>query len=478
MRYGLENPQAAILQTQNRILPAMIEDEYDKHRIKAIAIGGLFLYSFLLHADIAYFSALSAIAIVVLMICKPILGVPFFVATVVLAPDRPVSVLSGATLVEHSIFLDTVGGFTYISLIVFFVAFLVGMYVIKDKIPLQKGVIIAFAIPFLLPFYGFLTTDDMRKCISDSRYFLAPFAVFGVLALSKFSYQKLLWLLNWCLVAKCVTMLFVAFTGGGISLVYWGTTGYFMPLILLLNIDRNTAHNIILTIIVLISLLIYPARGRLMVLGLALIVVFFHGKNTHRIALGVLILLIVTSALPWLAKNYGAVHRYFTWKITTVNIFDPTSHSSSMRKDEFMNIGYEAITKIYPFFVGEGYGGYFVDNYKQFDYAEISGGGAFRDEWIHKRAFYDPHTNINFMMLKSGVVFTAIFFGGIMYFAFIKRYKVPKQLRLALFFLPVIAVAMQSIKISLIFGMFIYLLNEALEITMEKSQKPLGNVGR
>jgi len=419
----------------------------------------------LTHIDSDVISAIIAFFLIIFLIVQIELGSFFLLVFSILAPDRVVYKIFGEeNLIINSIFLNKFNGITYIVPIILVALGVVIFYMPWRAIRLKKNILMFLVLPLIIPIHGLLTSTDLRILISDFRYLIVPLTIFGVFSASKVPGSSLLKILNATLIVKIAFIILISLILSKPSLTYWGYAVYLIPLVLILNYDEPLLLKMMLMILTLIIVLTFPARGRIICFIYLYIISFFISGYRYRIINIVLITFCLLLIVPWLLNSYpdGQWLRFTIWKLNTFNIFSELSRSANMRLLEFCNIINEQIELVYPLFIGKGYGGYFVDNYIPFDYQAIIGGGAFPEEHIINRTFYDPHTNINFLLLKAGLFPAIIFFAGLSYFGFRKyNYSTDWKIkaRYVMLFLPILGIIMVSVKISIVFGVYLYLLS-------------------
>lgn len=424
-------------------------------------------FSFLVHADHVLISVISSAVILLFLIFRTDIGAVLWVVMTLLAPDREVYKLTvpGKWIISNSFFLNSMNGFTFIVLIIVISLGFFLCYLMISPGRIHYLIFWVLLLPFIIPMHGFLHTSDMRIAISDSRYLFAPVAMFLALKASRVSAQTLMDVFSATLLVKALTVILLSYILTEPGLTYWGYTTYLLPLLLPLNYNKSVKVKLILTVIVFICIFTYPARGRIICFLYALGIMLFAGGQKYRVIVMISAGIIAIFVIPPLIVEYADAMwmRYILWKFNTYSIFSSSSISANMRLVEFLNIMSEQIRQIYPMFIGKGYGGYFVDNFIEFDYSALIGGSAFPDAHIYQRTFFDPHTNINFMLLKSGLFSTLFFFCGLAYFAFMRKYRYcDPRARYLMLYLPILGVVMVAIKISLIFGAFLFVLNQLL----------------
>jgi hypothetical protein len=422
-------------------------------------------YALVLHLDLALFSYLSALVCFALLVSKPRIGTLLLICTIILSPDRFVYVYDrNVNLIEDSVFLTQISGFTVISWLIVGCAILGLVQVLVRPMHVRRSVLVFLILPFAIPLHGAFHATDYRALISDLRYLVAPVSVFILLKASRIELSDLLRIFYFSLLVKCFTIVGITLVLCGFTVVFWGFVVYLIPLLLFFNLKRRFFWNAFVMVCVVCATLLFPGRGRILVLLYCMGMAFLYADWNYRLLLSMVVCILVV-LLFWLFEGDYLLVRHLVFKLRTLNLIEPDATSLHLRLLEFQNIISGAMEKIYPLLIGEGYGGYYIDKYVPFDIKPLIGGSAYKDEWLFAGRYYDVHTNLNFMLLKSGMVCTALLFGGLLYFGILRRYKVRRELRLLILYLPVLGFEMVSIKLSLLYGCFIYFVDESLRFT-------------
>ncbi|EJD6411002.1 hypothetical protein M0L70_RS15085 [Providencia rettgeri] len=82
------------------------------------------------------------------------------------------------------------------------------------------------------------------------------------------------------------------------------------------------------------------------------------------------------------------------------------SNSAMIRQLEFINIYNDSISRVYPFFIGSGLGGYFDFSYSIMPNVGVS---DFSSLEIERNKFVRPHTFFNFIYLKGGIIYLTFY---------------------------------------------------------------------
>jgi len=426
----------------------------------------MLIYALFLNLNVLAMSVFALVTILIMLLISPKMGLMLFLYTVVVSPDtlsNVVGIIDVDSLFTNSIYLNNLGGLTYITylnLLIFGLAVL-----FFNKVRINRILFFSLLIPFIVPLFGIITNfSSVSSLKTDLRYFIIPVGVYSMLYLTKVKNDQLLNLLNYALLSKALSNIIITTIkfGSPFNLVYWGSASWLFSLLLLLNIDKNIKVFCFLLIVVLVNLMMFPTRGRMFCLVYALTIVFIYGRRSHRIlcVTGVVFAIALITTIGF-AEISGAFFRVFVFKLTSINIFVAENTSANLRLLEFLNIFVDGAKNIYPILIGSGYGGSYTDSFIPFDGASLLGGDAFPDEWITNRIFYDGHGHYNFMLLKSGPILTAVFYGGLCYFAFLKKNLYERREKLILTFLPIIGIIMVKPLIIIIFTIFLYMINSA-----------------
>jgi len=439
----------------------------------------ILLYSFVVHSDIAVIAYAIALTVVVVLMVRPRFGVLFLLCTIVLSPDRVISeVTTGRIIIENSIFLNMFGGFTLSTFVVVACAVVAAILSYAMRIrPAYSRMFWPLFLPLFVPLHGLVHTDEIRVFVSDVRYLLAPLPTYALLLASNTSPYEVIRIFGLSLLAKCVTVIVISFWSSGLTLIFWGFVVYLVPTLVFLQARSSVRFQLMTAPCILCPILFFPGRGRVLVFLFCVAASFYRGNWKHRAILGFISALMFLVLILPLLRQETLVARHFLYKIRTVNAFDEDNQSANVRLVEFVNIVQGAFHKWYPLLIGEGYGGSFTDEYYPFDIRSLlASGAAFKEEQILRGEFYDTHTNLNFMMLKAGPLWTFAFFIALTYFGIMRKYPVPSEYGLLMFFLPVLGFIMVTIKISLLFGYFAFLLRCALQLSDGFSESSVAHV--
>ncbi|MFL7943679.1 hypothetical protein ACKA0G_24760 [Priestia megaterium] len=436
---------------------------------KIFIVTLIFLYSLIVHLNSYYVSIFSFILIVSTVLLKPKIGFYVFLVTIIVTPDlNVIAIYSQKILISHSIFLDTLGGMTIITITtisVFAISF-----VRNFNIQINKFIFCFIILPLIIPLYGIVTTDNFREYISAASYIITVLTMFYLLSTIKVETTKVIHILYVCLIIKMIDIVIFTTMLEGFTLVYWGSVAYLFPIVLLIkHSKRSSLFSTILILLVISNLIIFPARGRIALFLVILLIFIFSNTSIKKLA-KVLTLLCVSMSISYIIVTTlvpDEVTSYAKWKIETANPTEEENKSASIRYIEFQNIILGSLHKGYPLIIGEGYGGYFVDKYVPFNISDLVNdgkGAAFKPEWIQSRQFYRPHTVLNILLLKAGILPTLVFFAGLFYLAlkYCVLVKNKNEIHLLIGILPFIAFIMYTQKLQLIFGLILVLFNQYL----------------
>lgn len=292
------------------------------------------------------------------------------------------------TLLDVFLFRDIFNLRKFISdhklFIILITSLIVGNYYIKiEKEPIYKFarniIFISLASGFktICFFLNDITNKIPTKEFSTESYLILPlfFAIIYYFS-KKVSYLKL------------VLLSLVVFMGGfsiqrGDIMFFVIDLFVFIYLIVSslresnLTVKRSTIISIILIIIILIPPIIL--------------------YNFHR-----------TAYLLWEYKI-----DFFTEELASGKI----SESPKIRIYEFKNIFKEGVDLVYPLLIGKGFGGYFT--YKNFPADFEFGLFDYTKEELRNRKYFNPHTFINFYLLKGGLILLLFYIFLIIYMFFL-----------------------------------------------------------
>ncbi|RKD76310.1 hypothetical protein ATL39_0525 [Sinobaca qinghaiensis] len=450
-------------------------------------ISLLFLYGFLLHSNYYVVSFFVFLVIITLIIVKPKYGFILFLITVVVSPDLVViKTYTGEEIINHSIFLDSFGGLTFITMTSIFILFI--SFIRNPNIEINKFVFFLIFVPLMIPLYGFLTTSNLGEYVSSSSYIIVLIAMFLFIKSVDIKQETIIDVLYKSIIVTMLINIIITFYSG-FTLIFWGSMAYAFPIILLMKYKtRSFLMDIFLISLLLTNLMIFPSRGRIIVFLIVLSIYFIiklSKKNLIKVVISLLVIILIL--IPTYKFIIPAeILSYAEWKLSTFDASDEENQSASIRLIEFKNIILGSIDKIYPIFIGEGYGGYFVDKYAPFYIPDLLDANAFKNEWIYDRTFYRPHTVLNILLLKAGIIPTVIFFSGLFYLTIYYMKKVSRfdSANLFIIVLPFLAVVMYTQKLQIIFAICLYILNESLinyhrvKDNNEYQKKSVGNIDK
>jgi hypothetical protein len=430
-----------------------------------ISLFLIFLYGLILHSNTFFVSVIVFIIVLTLIISLPKHGFILFLITVIISPDLLVTkTYTGEVIISHSIFLDSLGGITFITILS--ISILIISAIRKPNLEINKFIFFTIFVPLIIPLYGILTTNNIPEFISSSSYFVVLIAMFFFLQSIKINRETLIDIFYYSIITSMILNIIITFYHG-FTLVFWGSLCYAFPMVLLMKYkNRSYFTDILLISLIVMNLLIFPARGRIIVFIIILTIFLIVKLNVKNFLKTTVSIMIVSLIVVSLYKNIipNEVISYLEWKIGTVDPTDMENESSSIRLIELQNIIMGSFDKIYPIFIGEGYGGYFVDKYVSFNISSILDSHAYKNEWIYERTFYRPHTVLNILLLKAGLLPTMIFFSSIFYLIGYYLRKIGKTEVNTRFIivLPFLAFVMYTQKLQIVFAICMYILNESI----------------
>ena len=302
---------------------------------------------------------------------------------------------------------------------------------------------------FINIFIGFFTIFYLMKNLADyNRYFKIFALIFMTQILISFVSSYLL----------LQTQVLFNFTSG--------TESYLIATIFifyLLTIQNNSSSRkdkiigIVGLIILIMYLLIVAARGRIFILGFAIVIYLIYQKKFQLLIAIPLIFLIAYQIVDLINPNFL---NYFMWKLTTFIPTDEGADSSNVRYISLVNIVLESMNNPYYFFFGKGLGGYFQAEIMPFT-MDLTKGGAFNYSWIIEGKFYRPHGIILYSLLKFGIVMSAVLFFSLLKYCYkgivyLKAKKNQDPIAISIFMtLPILFIIIFSSKLQILFGMLL-----------------------
>lgn len=191
---------------------------------------------------------------------------------------------------------------------------------------------------------------------------------------------------------------------------------YAMPLLFLVKLKGSVGKALSIVFILVFSILVYvvsPSRGKLfgyIFIFLPLIKIGLTKRFLGYLSMIFLVVLIGGGfGLKFLVNSFGESSlSYLTWKLSS---FRPEAgnESASVRSIEFKNIFALMYDEPHRLFVGDGLGGNW--NSKNVSYGfELIGTDSYPIEWIRDDIFFKPHGQIQYYLLKYGLIASIILY--------------------------------------------------------------------
>jgi hypothetical protein len=188
--------------------------------------------------------------------------------------------------------------------------------------------------------------------------------------------------------------------------------------------EKNKIFALISIILVSTMTMLTASRGRIAIILLSILYSNIAVKKVHYYIILIPLIIGIFIIISLWNNN---VANYLMWKLNTFAPTDYTgkiSMSSVVRLIELKNILYMHFDKIYTFFIGVGFAGYFTSEYFPYPFT-LYNTSSYPDIWITNDTFFKPHSSFLFLLLKNGVIGLTILYSNIIYLT----YKVLKKIR-------------------------------------------------
>ncbi|MCF6775566.1 hypothetical protein L3V83_03150 [Thiotrichales bacterium 19X7-9] len=362
-------------------------------------------------------------------------------------------------LITHSIYLDKLFGFTLALLVSCCVLVMALIRVNWMHLKIHKNIALYIFLPLLIPCYGLLV-NQFNIAFSSSSIFFGLLVGFWICHIGEINFKQFSSLLLSVILSVSIINIFFSLVELKGGMLFFGNIGTLFPVAIFFIDQLMLIWRFILLALLGWNLLLHPARSR--IVGYLYAAFVFLLKQMLR-AMIYLIIVALFVILIWgvLPDNYTG---FLLWKLSSINIFDPNNVSSYTRYVELVNILHQNITNIFHFALGSGYGGTYTDQYMNFpDIALYS--TAFSEHEVTSHVFHSSHLAFSDMLLYSGVILTLMFYFGIFKLTFIDIQKIKlrdKSQQLFLLYLPFWVLCMYNQLTYIVFGIFIYYLNDYL----------------
>lgn len=371
-------------------------------------------------------------------------------------------------LVTHSVYLDYIGGLGVYTLLTVFLAGVCLLYllVLNRHLKISKSILFGILLPLSVPMYG-IFINSFKAFFSDSGLFVGTFVGFMLAYIASMRLAEFIKLIMLAILSTAIFHVLLALSSG--HLIYYGAIGNLYPILFLLWSNITVGIKCLYIPLAVANLIIFPGRSRIAGYVYSLFLLGVQNVTSIFAFIRVLLLYLLVTFVILALLSYMSEHtsNFLFWKLTSFTGSSEADISSYTRILELQNIIMLDLHNVVHFFIGGGYGSCFSDTYYPYPDYVLYGDSNYPPEQIASHCFVKPHLNISVLLLKAGMVLSVVFFIVLFYQIFIVLRRNIKAAILGeewkiLYFTPFWFLVAYNQQKFVIFGLFVYLLNQAI----------------